>query len=72
MDKFIQEQQYFYNKILKWFPYDTFKNVKYLDKGGFSTVYKAIWLNDHHEQINVVLKCLNNLDENLDEYLNEV
>ncbi|GBB83326.1 hypothetical protein RclHR1_10050009 [Rhizophagus clarus] len=67
VDKFIEE------KRLKWIPYNQFKNVKYLDKGGFSTIYKAIWLTEHKE---VVLKCLNNLNknnlnENLDDFLNE-
>ena len=47
IDKFIQESQLnaqnpFY--ILEWIPYNRLTNVKYLDKGGFSTVYKAIWL----------------------------
>ena len=62
IDKFIQEHQ-----NLKWFPYNTFKNVKYLDKGGFSTVYTATWL--HYI---LVLKSLNNSNEDLNELLNEV
>ena len=50
IDKFIQESQLnaripFY--ILEWIPYNRLTNVKYLDKGGFSTVYKAIWLDGH-------------------------
>jgi serine/threonine protein kinase len=45
------------------------ENVKYLNKGGFGTIYKAIWL-DYDEE--VVLKCCNNLNENLNEFLNEV
>ncbi|GBB91633.1 hypothetical protein RclHR1_00190046 [Rhizophagus clarus] len=64
LDKFILE------KSLKWIPYNQFKNVEYLDKGGFGTIYKAIWsLKDGG--IEVVLKCLNNLNENnLNENLN--
>ncbi|GES80042.1 kinase-like domain-containing protein [Rhizophagus clarus] len=64
LDKFIFE-----NKLI-WIPYDQFKDVKYLDEGGFGTIYKAIWLpgNDYNE---VVLKCPNYLNENLDEFLNE-
>src|SRR5947207_2198073 len=38
MDQFISE-----NKLM-WVPYNKFENVEYLDKGGFSTIYKAIWL----------------------------
>ena len=47
IDKFIQESQLnaeCYKHILEWIPYNRLTNVKYLDKGGFSTVYKAIWL----------------------------
>ncbi|GBB88915.1 hypothetical protein RclHR1_15530002 [Rhizophagus clarus] len=60
LDKFLEE------KRLKWIPYNQFKNVEYFDKGGFGTIYKAIW-NDAE----VVLKCPNNLNENLKEFLNE-
>ena len=62
IDKFIQEQQ------LKWFPYNTFENVKYLDEGGFSIVYTATWSDKH----TLVLKSLNNSNEDLSEILNEV
>ncbi|GBC30757.2 kinase-like domain-containing protein [Rhizophagus irregularis DAOM 181602=DAOM 197198] len=67
LDKFISERR------LKWIPCNEFKNVEYLDKGGFSIVYKAIWLdrNRNNQNKEVVLKCLNNLNENLDEFLNE-
>jgi len=47
IDKFIQEPQLnakVTNQILEWIPYNKFKNIEYLDKGGFSVVYKAIWL----------------------------
>jgi hypothetical protein len=57
-------------KKLKWIPYDKFKNIEYLDKGGFGTIYKAIWF--HDDDIEVILKCHNNLSENLNEFLNEV
>jgi len=29
---------------LEWIPYNRFTNLEYFDKGGFSTIYKAIWL----------------------------
>ena len=49
IDKFIQESQLNArysdsSDVLEWIPYNRLTNVKYLDKGGFSTVYKAIWL----------------------------
>ncbi|GES79904.1 kinase-like domain-containing protein [Rhizophagus clarus] len=64
LDKFIFE------KSLKWIPYKKLDNVEYLDKGGFGTIYKATWL-DNYTARNVVLKCSNILNENLDEFLNE-
>src|ERR1041385_4355318 len=50
IDKFIQESQLnaeCYKHILEWIPYNRLTNVKYLDKGGFGTVYKAIWLDGY-------------------------
>ena len=64
LDQFIQKSQ-----DLLWIPYNKFENIKYLDEGGFGTIYEAIWSNTNTK---VVLKCLNNLDENFDEFLNEV
>ena len=31
-------------EVLEWIPYNRLTNIKYLAKGGFSTVYYAIWL----------------------------
>src|SRR2546421_2136287 len=47
IDNFIQESQLNakrYDHVLEWIPYNRLTNIKYLAKGGFSTVYKAIWL----------------------------
>ena len=63
IDKFIQDAQ------LRWFPYNNFKNIKYLDQGGFSTIYTTNWLNDTGL---LVLKSLNNSNEDINEILNEV
>ena len=57
---------------MKWIPYNRFKDIEYLDKGGFSIIYKAIWL-DNNET--VVLKSINNFNnssKNLNKFLNEV
>ncbi|GBC18563.1 kinase-like domain-containing protein [Rhizophagus irregularis DAOM 181602=DAOM 197198] len=46
VDQFIQKAQLKANKdreILEWIEYDRFDNVEYLTKGGFGTIYKAIW-----------------------------
>ncbi|EXX54515.1 Cdc15p [Rhizophagus irregularis DAOM 197198w] len=46
VDKFIQKTQLKakgYCEVLEWIEYDRFENVEYLAKGGFGTIYKAIW-----------------------------
>src|SRR5207237_5873461 len=30
--------------ILEWIPFEEFKNIKKLTKGGFSTIYTATWI----------------------------
>src|ERR1051325_2423575 len=55
IDKFIQETQLNaqrYEEVLEWIPYNRLTNIKYLAKGGFSTVYKAIWLDGRIEEWN--------------------
>src|SRR5437763_5062098 len=47
IDEFIQETQLNAQnsgEVLEWIPYNRLTNIKYLAKGGFSTVYRAIWL----------------------------
>lgn len=47
IDKFIQELQLNARnrfELLEWILYDNLRNIKFLAKGGFSTVYEAIWL----------------------------
>ncbi|GBC25982.2 kinase-like domain-containing protein [Rhizophagus irregularis DAOM 181602=DAOM 197198] len=55
---------------LKWIPYDKFKDIEYLNEGGFGTVYKATWSKNNKDK-EVVLKCHKNLNENLNEFLKE-
>ncbi|EXX79528.1 hypothetical protein RirG_004690 [Rhizophagus irregularis DAOM 197198w] len=46
IDKFIQEAQLNakeYWQVLEWIDYSQFSKVKYIAKGGFGTVYTAIW-----------------------------
>ena len=46
IDNFIQETQLNAKslfEVLEWIPYNRLTNIKYLAKGGFSTVYNAIW-----------------------------
>src|SRR5436305_2020025 len=50
IDNFIQESQLNAKSkyhVLEWIPYNRLANIQYLAKGGFSTVYKAIWLDGY-------------------------
>jgi hypothetical protein len=68
--------------IFEWIPYDQFNDIKEIGKGGFSTVYSAIWKNGLLSYIGsewrripntrVALKCLYNSCDSLDEFINEV
>ena len=45
IDKFIQHAQLSANnrlEVLEWIPYDRFYDIKFIAKGGFGNVYKAI------------------------------
>src|ERR1051325_6124270 len=47
VDNFIQDVQIkakSYPEVIEWIPYNRLRNIQYLAQGGFSTVYKAIWL----------------------------
>ncbi|CAB5375822.1 unnamed protein product [Rhizophagus irregularis] len=35
---------------LRWIPYNKFKNVEYLNEGGFGTIYRAIWLKNNGDK----------------------
>src|ERR1043166_5246379 len=73
-------------EVLEWIPYNRLTNIKYLAKGGFSTVYNAIWLDGGYiwhwdngkkqwkrwSNDEVVIKSLNNSSNINEEFLNEV
>ncbi|RHZ81576.1 hypothetical protein Glove_117g59 [Diversispora epigaea] len=47
IDKFIQDTQLNANsewEVIEWIPYDRFKDVKQIGKGGFGTIYYARWI----------------------------
>ena len=49
IDKFIKEAQLNARNLaefLEWIPYNRLRNIQFLAQGGFSTVYKAIWLDN--------------------------
>ncbi|CAB4441663.1 unnamed protein product [Rhizophagus irregularis] len=88
VDNLIQEMQLKIHDssdiIFEWIPFDQFNNIEKIGRGGFATVYSAIWkdgpLNyykDKNEWIRdsnkkVALKCLDNSQNITDEFLNEV
>ena len=74
-----------YCQILEWIPYSELSEIKFLAKGGFSTIYEAIWLDgpiknwsdDKNEWFRisnkkVILKHLDKSSDLNNEFLNEV
>ena len=87
IDNFIQEMQlkidYYDNLIFEWIPYNQFNKIKEIGKGGFSTIYSAIWrdgqlfyngriLKRLSANKKVALKYLFNSQDITNEFLNEV
>ena len=69
--------------FLQWIPYCELKDIEKIDEGGFSIIYKAIWIDgdkyiDYDKNTRsskdrtVALKKLNNSQNISDEFLNEV
>ena len=73
---------YRYNsEYIRWIPFDEFKNIEYLAKGGFGEVHKATWINCYnryvikYEEKEVVLKRIynnNSSDDKIVDILKEV
>ncbi len=69
---------------MKFISYNQFENIKFIDKRGFSKIYKATWTNgptywneekedfEYKDSIKVVLKQLNNFRNITSKELNEV
>ena len=71
----------YYNHYIRWIPFDEFKNIEYLAKGGFGEVHKATWINGYYNKYEgkyidkeVVLKRIynNSSDDKIVDILNEV
>ncbi|CAG8524739.1 7327_t:CDS:2, partial [Gigaspora rosea] len=52
-------------------PFDQFSNLTCINKGGFSTIYKATWKYDHENEIDVVLKVIEDTKNMDSAFLNE-
>ncbi len=87
IDKFINCTQVNFvqeSSRMKFIPYDQFKDIKRIGKGGFSEIYKATWINgppywneekedfEYKDSIIVALKQLNNSKDITCKELNEV
>src|SRR5947209_789006 len=90
IDKLIQEVQLkarSSREVIEWIPYNRLYYIHYHAKGGFSTIYKAYWLDERKKNwkrgdfrqnwarcitAEVVLKSLNNSSNINENFLNEV
>ena len=89
IDNFIQEMQlkidYALDIVFEWIPYNQFSDIKGIGRGGFATVYSAIWKDGtlEYDKVTkkyaksssnekVALKCLHNSQNITNEFLNEV
>ena|SRR5688572_7972611 len=77
-----------FGMMFEWIPYDQFSNIKEIGKGGFSTVYSAIWKDGllfHNKRdffggkhwqrkpnTRVALKWLHNSQNFIDKFINKV
>jgi hypothetical protein len=76
----------YYDIVVEWIPYNLLINIKKLGKtdDDNSTIYSAIWKDgplkyEHNKKMyerkyyaKVALKCLNNLQNKINEFFNEV
>ena len=72
----------YYDIVFEWIPYNQFSNIKKIGKGGFSTVFSAMWKDgplyynkkeytrDSHKA--VALKQLHNSQNISNKFLSEV
>src|SRR5207248_1168030 len=71
--KFLYEcklnREQYYNNYIRWIPFDEFKNIEYLTKGGFGEVHKATWIDGDQE---VVLERIHNSNDKIVDILKEV
>ncbi|RHZ85074.1 hypothetical protein Glove_71g192 [Diversispora epigaea] len=88
IDKFIQDAQLNTNynrRVIEWIPYDRFKDVKQIGKGGFGTIHYARWIGRsiggwdiknqqwkrYRKEVEVALKKFDNF-VNFNDVLNEM
>ncbi|RHZ60924.1 hypothetical protein Glove_350g61 [Diversispora epigaea] len=87
INKFIQDTQLNadWYKLIEWIPYDRFQDIKQIAKGGYGTIYYAIWVDGYIEswniddqqwkrygQLEVALKKFDNILDIREDFLNEM
>jgi hypothetical protein len=75
------------SRFLEWVPFDRFEDIEQIGEGGFAKVYSAMWIDgeakyikqddgswkkEEPEPLKIALKKLNDSQNILTEYLNEV
>ncbi|RHZ67758.1 hypothetical protein Glove_299g105 [Diversispora epigaea] len=66
IDKFIQDIQINADnefKVIEWIPYDRFKDIKQIAKGGYGTIYYAKWIDGRTTRWDVENKQWNRLSQ---------
>src|SRR5437016_1408284 len=67
-----------YYHYIRWIPFDEFRNIEYLARGGFGEVHKATWINYYdrfkrkYTNMEVVLKRIYNSGDKIVDILKEV
>ncbi|CAB5372471.1 unnamed protein product [Rhizophagus irregularis] len=64
--KFIEKHLHTYRIEIKWIPYSQIKNLRKIAEGGFSIIYKAIWVDGSLDR-DVAIKRLHN-SQNISKY----
>ena len=62
-----------HNNYIQWIPFDEFKNIEYLAKGGFGEVHEATWFYcQDHKKTEVVLERIHNSNDTIVDILKKV
>ena len=76
--KFLYEcrlnREQYYDNYIRWIPFDEFKNIEYLAKGGFGEVHEATWIDGYcsFQDQKVVLERIHNSNDRIVDILKEV